>query len=144
MAGSQGSDVPFGAMLNFAGGTYAQMIGHAYDGYPLEACGLLVGERDTVRRFVPTGNDAASARIYTVPPKELLHAERAAENDGWEILGVFHSHTHSEPYPSPTDVAQAPDPGWHYVIVSLKRDAPEARSYHIVDGAITEEQIGLV
>ena len=38
---------------------------------------------------------------------------------------MVHSHTHSEPYPSPTDVAQAPDPAWHYVIVSFKREAPE-------------------
>ena len=55
----------------------------------------------------------------------------------------MHSHTHSEPYPSPTDVAQAPDPGWHYVIVSLKRDAPELRSYRIVDGEISEEPVEL-
>ena len=56
---------------------------------------------------------------------------------------MVHSHTHSEPYPSPTDVAQAPDPGWHYVIVSLKRGAPESRSYRIVDGSISEEPISV-
>jgi proteasome lid subunit RPN8/RPN11 len=56
---------------------------------------------------------------------------------------VVHSHTHSEPYPSPTDVAQAPDPSWHYVIVSLKRESPEVRSYRIVDGTIAEEPIEL-
>ena len=120
---------------------FAEMIGHAYDGYPLEACGLLVGRGDRVERFVACGNEAASARVYTIPPKELLHAERAAEGDGLAIIGVFHSHTHSEPYPSQTDVDQAPDPEWHYVIVSLKRDAPETRSYRIVDGAITEERV---
>ena len=54
---------------------------------------------------------------------------------------MVHSHTHSEPYPSPTDVAQAPDPSWHYVIVGLKRAAPEFRSYTIVDGTVTEEPI---
>ena len=113
------------------------MIGHAYDGYPLEACGLLVGQRRPGRSASsPARNEAASARVYTIPRKELLRAERDAEDDGLEIIGVFHSHTHTEPYPSPTDVAQAPDPGWHYVIVSLKREAPETRSYRIVDGAI--------
>ena len=56
---------------------------------------------------------------------------------------MFHSHTHSEPYPSPTDVDQAPDPGWHYVIVSLKREAPETRSYRIVDGVISEERVAV-
>ena len=57
---------------------------------------------------------------------------------------MVHSHTHSEPYPSPTDIAQAPDPGWHYVIVGLKRESPEIRSYRIVDGAVTEEPITVV
>jgi [CysO sulfur-carrier protein]-S-L-cysteine hydrolase len=130
-------------MLAFANRAFNEMIGHAYDGYPLEACGLLVGTGDRVRRFVACTNEAGSARIYSIPGKELLRAERAAENDGLEIIGVFHSHTHSEPYPSPTDVEQAPDPGWHYVIVSLKREAPETRCYRIVDGDISEERVAV-
>ena len=130
-------------MLAFSNIAFAEMIGHAYDGYPLEACGLLVGRGDHIDRFVACTNEAASARIYAIPAKELLLAERAAEEDGLEIIGVFHSHTHSEPYPSPTDIGQAPDPDWHYVIVSLKREAPETRSYRIVDGVVTEEQVGV-
>ena len=47
---------------------------------------------------------------------------------------MFHSHTHTEAYPSPTDVAQAPDPSWHYVLVSLRDIQPVVRSYRIVDG----------
>ena len=129
--------------LHFRGQPFAEMIAHAYAGYPLEACGLLVGRGTTVERFVACTNEAASARIYTIPPKELLRAERTAEDDGLEVLGVFHSHTHSEPYPSPTDVTQAPDPAWHYVIVSLKREAPETRSYRIVDGVISEEAVAV-
>ena len=131
------------APLEFPHQAYAEMIAHAHAGYPLEACGLLVGIGNTVHRFVPCTNEAASARIYAIPGKELLRAERAADDDGLAVIGVFHSHTHSEPYPSPTDVAQAPDPDWHYVIVSLKREAPEARSYRIADGVITAESIAV-
>ena len=130
-------------MLVFANRAFAEMIGHAYDGYPLEACGLLVGCGDRVDRFVGCTNEAASARIYSIPAKALLHAERSAEDAGAEIIGVFHSHTHSDPYPSPTDVEQAPDPNWHYVIVGLKREAPETRSYRIVDGSISEERVAV-
>ena len=130
--------------LLFAETTFAEMIGHAYDGYPLEACGLLVGLGNRVHRFVACTNEAASARVYTIPPRDHLRIERAAEDEGLAVIGVFHSHTHSEPHPSPTDVNQAPDPEWHYVIVSLKRDAPETRSYRIVDGSITEEPVGTV
>ncbi len=130
-------------MLRFPSAAFAAMIGRAYDGYPLEACGLLVGSGSTVHRFVPCTNADASARVYSIPGVELLRAERAAEDDGLAVIGVFHSHTHSEPYPSPTDIGQAPDPDWHYVIVSLKRDAPETRSYRIVAGAVTEEPIAV-
>jgi [CysO sulfur-carrier protein]-S-L-cysteine hydrolase len=122
---------------------YAEMLGHLYDGYPLEACGLLVGTTNRITRFVPCANVAASARVYSIDPLEHLRAERAAEDEGLEIIGVVHSHTHSEPYPSRTDVAQAPDPGWHYVIVSFKREAPEVRSYRIVDGDINEEPVAV-
>ena len=129
--------------LSFPAQAFAEMLAQAYDAYPLEACGLLVGTGSHVHRFVPCTNEAQSARVYTIPGKELLRAEMAAEDDGLEIIGVFHSHTHSEPYPSPTDIAQAPDPGWQYVIVSLKREAPEARSYRIVDGAVSDVPISV-
>ena len=124
---------------------WRQMVGHAYDGLPEEACGLLGGDLESGRVgvFYPCGNAAASSRVYTVDPGDHLRADRDAEGRGLEIVGVMHSHTHTEAYPSPTDVAQAPDPSWHYVIVSLKREAAVLRSYRIVDGAISEEEVSL-
>lgn len=118
----------------------------AFREYPLEMCGLLAGEpgADHGARFYACRNVAESAKVYTIDPKDFLRAERDADDSDWEINGVVHSHTHSEPYPSPTDIAQAPDPGWHYVIVGLKRDAPELRSYRIVDGEVTEEPVELI
>jgi proteasome lid subunit RPN8/RPN11 len=122
---------------------YLQMVGHCLDGLPEEACGLLGGTPWTGQADIcyPTRNVAASARIYTVDPKQYLAADRDAEARGRQILGVFHSHTHTEAYPSPTDVAQAPDPSWHYVLVSLRDYAPVVRSYRIVAGKITEEPV---
>ncbi|MBJ7387792.1 MAG: M67 family metallopeptidase, partial [Mycolicibacterium sp.] len=70
-----------------------------------------------------------------------LRADRDAEDRGLAIVGVMHSHTHTEAYPSPTDVTQAPDPDWHYVIVSLRQPEPVLRSYRIVDGNIDEESV---
>ena len=72
--------------------------------------------------------------VYAIDPKEMLRVDRAAQALGADIIGVFHSHTHTDAYPSPTDVAQAPDPGWHYVLVSLRDTHPVVRSYRIVDG----------
>ena len=132
-------------MLTLTRPVWLEMVGHAYDGLPDEACGLFAGDPATgsVRMFYPCRNAAASSRVYTVDPRDHLAADRDAEKRGLELLGVMHSHTHTEAYPSPTDVEQAPDPGWHYVIVSLKREAPVLRSYRIVDGTIAEEPVGL-
>ena len=51
---------------------------------------------------------------------------RDAEAHGDEIVGVWHSHTHTDAYPSPTDVRQAVDPAWLYVIVCLRHGEPDA------------------
>ena len=116
----------------------------AFGEYPLEMCGLIAGAPEHAARFYPCRNAAESATLYTVDPKDFMRAEMDADDRDLEIVGVVHSHTHSEPYPSPTDIAQAPDPAWHYVIVSLKRDEPELRSYRIVDSGVTEELVELV
>lgn len=130
-------------MLRLASSVHAVMVGHCLDGAPEEACGLLAGDAATGRalRCYPTRNAASSSRVYTVEPRDHLRADRDAESRGLEILGVFHSHTHTEAYPSETDVRQAPDPAWHYVIVSLRHGPPVLRSYLIVDGKITEEPV---
>jgi proteasome lid subunit RPN8/RPN11 len=117
------------------------MLAHAYSGLPDEACGLLLGSGDQVHRFYACVNAAASSRIYAIGPKDFMAAEDEADGAGLTILGVMHSHTHTEPYPSPTDVDQAIDPAWRYVIVSLKRDYPETRSYLIANGEISEEPV---
>jgi proteasome lid subunit RPN8/RPN11 len=139
--------LPSTAVLRLAGSAYAAMLGHAYDGLPDEACGLLVGRPSTghVVRFEPTDNDARSSKIYTIPPMAHLKIERAAEADGLEVIGVMHSHTHTDPYPSPTDVAQAEftDPAWHFVIVSLRDEVPMLRSDLLADTTIVEERVAV-
>ncbi len=115
-------------MLRLPANVYAEIVGHCLGGLPDEACGLLGGDPGTgdVARCYPTRNLAASAKLYTVDPGDHLRADRDAESRGIEIIGVFHSHTHTDAYPSPTDIAQAPDPGWHYVLVSLRDTHPTA------------------
>jgi proteasome lid subunit RPN8/RPN11 len=120
-----------------------EMIAHCLESYPEEGCGLLTGDPGTatVAAVHPTANRAASAQVYTVDPGEYLMIDRAADAGGQAVIGVFHSHTHTDPYPSPTDVAQAPDPSWHYVIVSLRHEVASVRSYRIADGLVREESI---
>jgi proteasome lid subunit RPN8/RPN11 len=122
---------------------YMEMVAHCLSGLPDEACGLLVGPyggEDATYLF-PTANAAASAMVYEIDPRDMLKIDRQAQSLGADIMGVFHSHTHTDAYPSPTDVRQATDPGWHYVLVSLRDTHPVVRSYRIVDGDIAEEPV---
>jgi proteasome lid subunit RPN8/RPN11 len=128
---------------------YRRIVAHCYDGLPFEACGLLAGSvlggepTGLVTEVYPAKNSEASARTYTVDSRDLIRAIRDAENRGEELVGVWHSHTHTDPYPSETDVRQAFEPGWVYVLVSLRDGAPQLRAYRIRDGQIAEVPVVL-
>jgi proteasome lid subunit RPN8/RPN11 len=136
-------------LLTLTAQQYGTILADCYDGLPNEACGLLLGPMldnqptGAVTEARPCTNVDASARTYTVAPKDLLRAMRAAEESGVEIVGVWHSHTHTTAYPSPTDVRQAVDPAWIYVIVSLADAEPVLRAYRIVDERIAEIPVTL-
>ena len=124
---------------------YEQIVAHCYDGLPDEACGLLAGPLDpggeptgTVSAVYPCVNADASARTYTVDSRDYLRAWRDAQARGEELIGVWHSHTHSDAYPSDTDVRQAFEPGWVYALVSLRHAEPVLRGYRIRSGVVTE------
>lgn len=125
------------------------MLAESWRAYPLEGCGLLIGESggDRVERFVPIRNEAESSKVYRLDGGEYARAAMAADDDGLDIIGVMHSHTHTAAYPSPTDVAEASKPlvpaTWHWVIVSLGWGFPELHSFKIVDEGIDEEQVRL-
>lgn len=128
---------------------YERIVGHCYVSLPDEACGLLAGPvaadeaTGLVTEVYPAVNADASARTYTVDARDVLRASRDVAARGDEIIGVWHSHTHTDPYPSPTDVRSAVDPMWIYVIVSLRDDVPMLRAYRIRDGDIAECQVVL-
>ena len=139
-------------MLRLPARVLDDIVRHLHAGYPLEACGLLSGpegawatpEAVDVAEFHPMDNTAASAVYYTIDPMAQMALEDTLDDAGQEIIGVVHSHTHSEPYPSPTDVETAVSAAWHYVIVSFKREAPEVRSYLIADALVTEEPVVII
>jgi [CysO sulfur-carrier protein]-S-L-cysteine hydrolase len=129
---------------------YATIIGSVYDGLPDEACGLLIGPwggdgqpTGVISAVWPCRNEAQSAVVYRVDGRDYLAASRAADAIGHEIVGVWHSHTHTAAYPSPTDVRQAVDPAWWYPIVSLADGEPVLRAYRIAGGTITEGRVEL-
>ena len=136
-------------MLRIAQTAYLEMIRHAIAGLPNEACGLLGGPygQGLISGFAPTRNADESARTYSIGADGFLAADQAFGPQGIDVVGVMHSHTHTDPYPSPTDVEQADNPlliGWHYVIVSLRDREPMLRSWLLDDGVIVETPVAIV
>jgi proteasome lid subunit RPN8/RPN11 len=128
------------------------MVAQAYGGLPNEACGLLGGHHRAAGEalgelFVACENVDRSSRTFSLGPDAWDHVDTEIEGRGMAVLGVVHSHTHTEAYPSPTDIDQAANPflaGWRWVIVSLRQPEPVVRSYLVEDGRVTEEPISLL
>jgi proteasome lid subunit RPN8/RPN11 len=118
------------------------MVATCIRALPNEGCGLLLGTAEgLVHDVVASDNIANSAKVYEIDPKVMLRATRRADDEGLEVIGVFHSHTHSEARPSPTDIRQAPDPSWHYVLISLRDTPADVRSYRVIDGEASIEVV---
>ena len=137
-------------MLRISRANWQAIIDHAVAeaAKPAEACGLLAGELGDidVKAVYRCGNTAPPEKqdvIYDLNSADYLQADRDARAKGWDIIGVYHSHTHTEALPSPTDIAQAPDPSWHYIVVSVRHPSPVVRSFTIVDGEVAEEPLVL-
>lgn len=122
-----------------------KMREHCIDGFPLEACGLFIGKVDEAG--VPTGeitsvwpanNVEQSARIYSVDSKDMFEASKFAADQGQDIVGVYHSHTHTQAFPSPTDISKAVDPNWCYAIVSLAEEDIQTNFFLIQDEQAVE------
>lgn len=120
----------------------AALIKHAVEESPNECCGLLAGRNGRVERIYRGTNIDHSPYTYLMDPKEQLAAFKDMDAAGLDLLGIYHSHTHTPPYPSKTDVAKAFYPDALYVIVSLARqEAPEIRAFRLSNGQIVEESV---
>jgi proteasome lid subunit RPN8/RPN11 len=116
--------------------------------YPDECCGVILGPvgSDQPVRYKPMINSAHSPTFYEFDPKDLLALYREIDGNDEEIVVIYHSHTETEAYPSRTDIAYAGEPGAHYVLVSTREEiapATEFRSYRIIDGVVTEEEVSI-
>ena len=118
-----------------------EMVAHAKAEYPLEACGIIAGLRGRAVKLYRTRNAEGSPVRYVIDPREQLGVMREIEDRGWDLLGIFHSHTHSPAYPSQTDVQLAYYPDVLYFIVSLMAEDPVVRAFRIVDGKVAEEDL---
>jgi [CysO sulfur-carrier protein]-S-L-cysteine hydrolase len=121
--------------------TWDLLVEHAWSDFPYEVCGLLGVRPDGSIVNFPIDNAERSMTYYVMEPKQLLRAMREIEDEGWGLV-IYHSHTHTEAYPSATDIRLAAYPDATYLIVTLQdRDHPDIRGFSIVDGVVAEKQL---
>ncbi len=124
------------------------IVSHARKDHPDEACGVIAGPAgsDSPQRFIPMVNAARSPNFYEFDSMDLLKLYRELDANDEDPIVIYHSHTHTEAFPSRTDITYASEPGAHYVLVSTREtgneDGPfEFRSFRIIDGDVNEEEV---
>ena len=127
-----------------------EMIAHSREAMPDECCGILAGAGGSVSKVYRMTNVEASPFRFSMDPLEIMNVDQEASELGWELAVIYHSHTHSEAYPSDTDVRIAGGtnelwPDVRYILVSLMEpENPSVRLFSIDHGDISEEQLEVV
>jgi proteasome lid subunit RPN8/RPN11 len=121
------------------------VVAHAREEYDAECCGMIAYDSSAhdgtslAVRVHRAENVYASRKRFEIDGMELLHTLNEFEDEGWELGAIYHSHTHTEPYPSQTDINFAANwPGLEWVIVGLGGERPEVRCYLIEGGQVRE------
>ena len=134
-------------MLTIEKALVDKIVAHARADHPDEACGVVAGAigSDRPERFVAMDNAERSQTFYRFDSMEQLKVWREMDDRDEEPVVIYHSHTSTEAYPSRTDISYASEPNAHYVLVSTRDpETVEFRSYTIVDGVVTEEEVRVV
>lgn len=130
-------------MSELHGAFYREIVEQGLREFPNECCGVIAanGDGSPVKVF-PMRNADASPVTYRLDGAEQLRVFDEIEDNGWTLWAIYHSHTHSEAYPSETDRKLAFYPEARYILLSLAdRERPVLRSFLIVDDAVTEEEL---
>jgi [CysO sulfur-carrier protein]-S-L-cysteine hydrolase len=124
------------------------VIAHAREEYDAECCGMIAyecSERGGSPRAVRVHrakNVYVSRKRFEIDGKDVLRAINEFDDAGWEMGAIYHSHTHTAPYPSQTDINFARNwPGVQWLIVGLAGEQPEVRCYAIEEGEVREVPI---
>jgi proteasome lid subunit RPN8/RPN11 len=110
--------------------------------FPNECCGLIAADAGIpVKVFAMTNADASPA-TYRLDGKQQLRVFDEMDEQGWDLWAIYHSHTHSEAYPSETDRRLAFYPDARYMVLSLAdREHPILRSFFLREDEVVEEEL---
>ena len=110
---------------------------------PEEACGIVAGIDGRVLKVFSATNTLHSHVRYRVEPKEQLDIFNEIEEQGWDLLAIYHSHPNGPPYPSTTDIQEAYYPEAIYLIWAQTGGKWIYNGFLIQDGKFAEVPVYL-
>ena len=123
-----------------------EMYQDALQSFPDECCGFLfgkeVGEEKLITKILVVNNSKENdkRRRFQIAPKDYLNAERFADENELQLLGVYHSHPNHPAIPSEHDRVAA-QPYFSYIIISVKEnEIADIRSWQLDDNFQFEEE----
>jgi len=132
-------------MIRIPKSIYDDIVEHAKKESPLECCGILGGRGGTVGKVYELSNIEKSSDRFSIGPQEQLRVFEEMEKESMEMIAIYHSHPHTIPFPSETDVKMAFYPEVSSIIISLKeRDNPVVKAFRIEKEAIRLEEIRII
>ncbi|MBM4307228.1 MAG: M67 family metallopeptidase [Deltaproteobacteria bacterium] len=131
-------------MIRIPESIYHSIVEHAKKEAPLECCGILSGRNETVEKVFELRNEEQSPVRYSMSPQEQLKVFDEMDRQSLDMLAIYHSHTHTVPYPSETDLRLAFYPEVVSVIISLKEETPVMKAFRIQENAISTEEIEII
>jgi len=131
-------------MVRIPKSIYQRMIEHAKKERPLECCGILGGKEKTVEKVFELKNSEESSVQYSMSPRDQLKVFEEMEKESMEMVAIYHSHPHTIPFPSETDVKLAFYPDVSSIIISLKEENPVVKAFQIGKEAIYLEEIEVI
>jgi proteasome lid subunit RPN8/RPN11 len=136
-------------MVTLPRAAYEEIMAHTQGDPDRESCGILGGHADRVERVFRARNVAETPRTrFLIDPRDFLQISEEIDVAGLDLVGFYHSHTHTQAYPSPTDVADWPG-HWYpdavcFICSLMEEDRPLLRAFRIdEDGKVTEETISV-
>ena len=132
-------------MVRIPKSIYQRMVEHARREWPLECCGILSGKDKTIEKAFELQNAEGSTVRYSMSPREQMSVFEEMEKESMKMIAVYHSHPHTIPFPSETDVKLAFYPDLVSVIISLKEEGnPVMKAFRIGKEAIYLEEIEVI
>ncbi len=123
---------------------FEQLITHAQQEKPYEACGYLAGAEELVSASYVLANIDKSSEHFSFDPQEQFKSLKDARAKGLEILAVYHSHLDSPAWPSEEDIRLAYDPAILYLIVSLAEGKEDIKAFRIKDKKVVPVNLEVV